>query len=37
MAGAEGSKIKERKRDRKNIKKKEQKRQKILQFELRKN
>ena len=37
MAGADGAKIKERKRERKNIKKKEQKRQKIMQFELRKN
>jgi hypothetical protein len=37
MASAEGAKIKERKRERKNIKKKEQKRLKILQHELRKN
>ena len=36
LAGAEGAAIKERKRDRKNTKKKEQKRQKLLQYELRK-
>jgi hypothetical protein len=36
LAGAEGAIIKERKRDRKNVKKKEQKKQKLLQYELRK-
>ena len=37
MASAEGAKIKEKKRNTKNLKKKEKKREKIMQFEIRKN
>ena len=37
MASAEGAKIKEKKRTSKNLKKKEKKREKIVQLEIRKN